>query len=446
MKWFHNRQATMIKQARATKPAEMNDRCSLRRQVRGCKPPRRSATSICHGNAGVAGTLQCRLRREGFGMHAVLLAATTAWMAIDNPAPPALAPADAWPSFRGGPSMSGASAAALPDRLVLKWSKQFKSDTFDAGAAIADGVVYLASMEGHVDALALADGTAKWHADLPPDGTLKPGCKGNPAVVGNLVVVATDLGQVHGLDRATGKVRWSKDVGTQINSAPAVVRDRVLIGADDGSVYCFAATTGDQQWQVRTGEKVYCSPVLVGGRLLTAGCDGVARLVELADGKVAKELEIGAPIAATPAVAGHHAYFGTMEGKFFCLDAETMKLDWTNEPKSDDRRDFFSSPALTPTLAVVGSRDKKLHAFDRATGELKWSFAAKGHIDSSPLVAAGRAYFGAEDRRCYAVDLATGAQAWQHVCGGKVAASPAAAAGRAVFADQQGNVYCFGAE
>jgi outer membrane protein assembly factor BamB len=361
-------------------------------------------------------------------------------------AAPALAPADAWPSFRGGPTMTGASAGTLPDRAVLKWTKRFSKDTFDAGPALAGGVAYFASMEGSVFALDLASGAEKWRVELPLDGTLKPGCKGNPLLVGDALVVASDLGLVRCLDRATGKTRWEKTLDSQINSAPSLVKDRVLVGSDDGSISCFDAKTGAKQWQVPTGEKVYCSPSLVGDNILTAGCDGVLRLVALADGKVAKEFDAQAPIAATPAVAGRHVYFGTMAGRFACLDAETLKLVWENPAPDQSKREFFSSPALSADLAVVGARDKRLHAFDRKTGAEKWTFAAKGHIDASPLVAGGRAYVGAEDRRFYAVDLADGKLAWQHVCGGKLAASPALAAGRLVFADQQGNVFCFGAE
>src|SRR5438045_3624861 len=45
---------------------------------------------------------------------------------------------------------------------------------------------------------------------------------GTPTVAGGVLVAGTNLGSVYALDAVTGKVRWSRDVGAQINGSAAI--------------------------------------------------------------------------------------------------------------------------------------------------------------------------------------------------------------------------------
>ena len=52
--------------------------------------------------------------------------------------------ADAWPQFRGNPSLTGVITSSVPDDPALLWTFD-TGDTVDSSAAIADGVVYVGS-------------------------------------------------------------------------------------------------------------------------------------------------------------------------------------------------------------------------------------------------------------------------------------------------------------
>ncbi len=68
---------------------------------------------------------------------------------------------DAWPMFRGSPSLSGISTVPLPSPLKLRWSYQAK-DSIESSAAIVDGVVYVGSADGFLHAVDLATGQLRW--------------------------------------------------------------------------------------------------------------------------------------------------------------------------------------------------------------------------------------------------------------------------------------------
>jgi outer membrane protein assembly factor BamB len=54
-----------------------------------------------------------------------------------------------------------------------------------------------------------------------------------------------------------------------------------------------------------------------------------------------------------------------------------------------------------------------VHAVDRKTGEIRWSFIAGGRVDSPPTYWQGRLYFGSQDGRVYCVRAADGALVWR---------------------------------
>ncbi|HHX42580.1 MAG TPA: PQQ-binding-like beta-propeller repeat protein [Chloroflexi bacterium] len=72
----------------------------------------------------------------------------------------------------------------------------------------------------------------------------------------------------------------------------------------------------------------------------------------------------------------------------------------------------YGVPAITEDLVLIPSYDHHLYAFDRATGDLVWSFAADEGIVGSVTVREGIVYFGASDYRVYAVDVASGEPVW----------------------------------
>jgi outer membrane protein assembly factor BamB len=136
---------------------------------------------------------------------------------------------------------------------------------------------------------------------------------------------------------------------------------------------------------------------------------------------------------------------GTTGNTMLAIDWQKAKIVWRYQ-NSERPAEFRSSAAVTPEAVFVGSRDKLVHAIDRATGQRLWEFAANGRVDSSPVVVGDRVFVGSADGRLYALDRKTGRELWRFDCGGSIVASPAVASGCLVIGTNAGDLYCFGAK
>lgn len=348
------------------------------------------------------------------------------------------APADRWSVFRGSLRMTGISASELPENPAQVWFVE-TTESIEATAAIAGGVVFVPSMSGSCFALKLENGDPVWKFSNPD----KDPAKSSPVVTENHVLYGDDIGKFRALNRATGKLVWEFDSEGEIICSPTVIKDKVIFGSYDETLYCLDEATGKALWRVKTQGPVHCSPSLAGDQVVVAGCDGFVRLLRLLDGKETSSIEIGGNIASTPAVDGNFLYFGTMSN-------EVIKVDWTSMTKvwrfeSPKRRfPFYSSPAIAGNFIVIGGRDKVFRALDQESGEERWALSTGGRIDSSPVVVGSVAYIGSSDGNVYGADIKSGEKRWEYPTGSAILASPAVAAGHMVIGAQDGTIYCFG--
>jgi outer membrane protein assembly factor BamB len=352
-------------------------------------------------------------------------------------------PKDAWPSSRGSPNMTGRAGSELPAKPELLWKVETK-EGIEAGAVIADGVAFIGTVKGTVRALNMSNGEQVWKYTNPTtEGDYRPGFAATGIVVGDLFIIGDEEGNVVALNRKDGNKVWAAKTEGPIHSAPSVHQDRVFVGSDDAKIYCFDLK-GNKLWAAATGERVFCSPAVVGNAIVTASCDGQARLLSIKDGSEKKALDLQDAVASTPALDGDRLYVGTMGDSILCLNTKEMTIAWKSQ--IPNARQFYASPALTESLVIVGSRDRRVVAVDRQNGELKWRFQARGKVDSSPVISGNVAYFGSDDGRVYGVNVADGKEVWKHQLTDKTSAAPAVASGRMVIADGEGVVFCFGAK
>ena len=175
----------------------------------------------------------------------------------------------------------------------------------------------------------------------------------------------------------TNAVLWSSNIGISVRSSPAVVNDRLYIGCSIDScptthkLYCLNTENGLEHWSYDLGTS---------------------------------------DIESSPAVYADRVYFGTMEGKVFCLNANTGGFIWEYNCPSQ----VFSSPAVVDDKVYVNSRD--IYCLDAigngdGTTDLLWQ-SDTPHGDSSPAVYEGKVYAGTNDKSFFCFDAETGDEEW----------------------------------
>jgi len=178
-------------------------------------------------------------RRRFLGRAALAAAGATlaARRASPAPAAPAIAGADAWPQFRGTPTLSGLSAATLPAQLSVAWQWE-AGDAIESSAAIVAGTVYVGTRAGELVALELASGKPVWRYKVTGDGV----GESSPCVAGGAVFVGDLAGQIHAVDAQSGKALWThktaQEVKEILDAVPSALRSRTGYGLDTCHLFC----------------------------------------------------------------------------------------------------------------------------------------------------------------------------------------------------------------
>src|SRR5262249_41692060 len=158
---------------------------------------------------------------------------------------------------------------------------------------------------------------------------------------------------------------------------------------------------------------------------------------DIENGQEIAAVDMESQTGASPAVIGERLYVGQFGNQVLGIDWKQPAILWRYE-NPDRQFPFYSSPAATPELVIVGSRDKLVHALDPQTGQAHWTFPTKGRVDSSPVIVGSRVFVGSNDGNVYALDVETGHESWRFATGAPVSASPAVAEHRLVIGNEDG--------
>ena len=261
--------------------------------------------------------------------------------------------------------------------------------------AVADGVVYVGSGgpglvgSGNPTLYAFAVGCATGGAICTPLWTAATGGgASSPTIAGGVVYIGSEDGKLYAFavgcasDGGTCTPLWTATTGGAIDSSPAVANGVVYVGSDDDKLYAFAVGCASDGGT--------CSPVW------TATTDGY--------------------VYSSPAVANGVVYVGSIGGKLYAFEVGcasgggTCNPLWTAFADNLSGHEIWSSPAVANGVVYIGSEDGRLYAFsaDCASGggtcSPLWTATTGGHV-SSPAIANGVAYVGSRDGKLYAFSL-----------------------------------------
>jgi outer membrane protein assembly factor BamB len=273
---------------------------------------------------------------------------------------------------------------------------------------VAGGVVYAVSSQSRLVALAAADGTPRWQADLTELGPVpRFGYSVSPLVDGEVVVL--DVGKrgegpgFAAFDRSSGEVRWTALTGPAGYSSPVVAeiggrRQYLLFRAAERALVGLA-TDGRELWRYQTPDAlsaivmpIFLPPDRV---FVSTSEDGFGgRMVEVKSSEGAFETEeIWAERLMrnhfnSSVVVGDHLY-GFDNGTLRCLDAATGRARWA-------RRGFGKGSLIAVGDRLIVLSDAGLVALVEASPvgyvEHGRRQAMSGRSWTAPSLAGGRLY------------------------------------------------------
>jgi hypothetical protein len=136
------------------------------------------------------------------------------------------------------------------------------------------------------------------------------------------------LGQVMKLDprRAGNPVVWatpSLDTGGGVWATPALHQDIVIVATNGGEVMGIDRASGALRWQKSLSGPTWQSPVVVDDVLIQGDCEGVLHAYDVSNTAVDPpeiwQVPLGGCIESTPAVWRGRIFVGSRSGRFFAL-------------------------------------------------------------------------------------------------------------------------------
>jgi outer membrane protein assembly factor BamB len=105
---------------------------------------------------------------------------------------------------------------------------------------VADGVVYVGNLAGHVYALDAGSGEMRWQGAFKAVAEIRAA----PALVGKTLVVADSEGNIYGLDAASGSEQWAEMAGSGVVADLLAAGGKVYVSAKSGDVLTVDPSNG----------------------------------------------------------------------------------------------------------------------------------------------------------------------------------------------------------
>ncbi len=295
------------------------------------------------------------------------------------------------------------------------WQQPISVQSVFGYPAIYGQIIYV-SVDNTLYGLKTSDGSKIWTAKLPQSDN------GNffstPLLVGGLIYILTDSGNLYALSARDGSVAWSVPIDPPLGaltshaSGPAVDGKAVYIGSLDHTFYAYDARSGAPLWKVPTRGKIISSPSVVNGVVYFGSGDNYVYALHADDGSVKWKYLTGDDVQSSPAVADGVVYVASNDGFLYTLDAETGKPYWRAPIGDYDPTSKLVSnggpvqcqPAVTgDAVCVVDTLNFVVRGYDRRDGQQRWDHKSTDIVQNAdPVADNGLILFGSGDQTLYA--------------------------------------------
>lgn len=263
-----------------------------------------------------------------------------------------------------------------------------------------------------------------------------------PSIEGNYMYFLDDSGVAHKMDVRTGKMVWTRQIGTLAAESPAVDARAGLVfmgtmsthghSAGDGRFLALSMKTGKVKWARGVAAGTESPPIVAGRSVYFGDAGGRLYAVNIHTGKVRWTYKASGAIKGGPALWHGNLYFGDYAGRAYAVRARTGHQVWAVSTSGTHfglgSGNFYATPTVAYGRVYMGNTDGRMYAFGALKGSLAWATSTGAYIYSSAAVADPKGvgptvYAGSYDGDFYAFDARSGAVRWRHPAGGRISGS-----------------------
>jgi outer membrane protein assembly factor BamB len=263
-----------------------------------------------------------------------------------------------------------------------------------------------------------------------------------PSIDRNRMFFLDDNGTARALDVRTGKVLWTRQVGTLAAATPAVdVKDGLVLmpslsdtghSPGDGRFVALSLKTGKVKWSHALASGSESSPIIHDGSVYFGDNGGTLYGMNARTGKTKWTFHASGPIKGGPALWHGTLYFGDYGGQAYGVRASNGHQAWATSTSGAHfglgSGNFYATAAVAYGRVYLGNTDGRVYSFGARNGALAWATSTGAFVYAAAAVADPKGvgptvYVGSYDGNFYAFNAQSGAIRWKHPGGGRISGS-----------------------
>jgi outer membrane protein assembly factor BamB len=179
------------------------------------------------------------------------------------------------------------------------------------------------------------------------------------------------------LDRASGRLQWSREVGGAPSTGPALSTEYAYVALATGRVEGYKLDDPKKQpWYYQSKGRTYLRPTTTGRVVSWPTSEGYLYVSRADDPGILFRLQTNDDIVTSPAEQDPYIYIASRDGYLYCMHELTGREHWrfaTGYPVT-------SSPAIVGDHAYVASIEPTLHCVNSESGARLWSVSGASHF------------------------------------------------------------------
>jgi outer membrane protein assembly factor BamB len=244
-----------------------------------------------------------------------------------------------------------------------------------------------------------------------------------PTVDNGVVYVASHDGKVEALSSDTGKLIWKVKTKLPLSAGPAMAEGVVVVGSSNGILVVLDAVTGQEKWRTPVSGEVLAKPLIAQGLIVVRTVNNRLQALNISDSKVRWTVEEAVPKltlrgTATPVLSDNLVITGFDDGKVVAADLQTGDTLWSvivDTPVGHTELEKLAdvdaaAVAMGHDVYVVGYHGR-VAMLDQSNGQIWWAQDASSYrgltLDQTAL------YVSGADGSVIAIKRSNGAQLWE---------------------------------
>ncbi|MBN4055533.1 outer membrane protein assembly factor BamB [bacterium AH-315-K03] len=235
-----------------------------------------------------------------------------------------------------------------------------------------------------------------------------------PVIDDGIIYVASADGDVEAITLDTGKTVWDIELDRSIIGGIGLGNDVLMAGTASGHVVLLKRENGEQLWEADVQGEVLAPPQTNGKLIFVQTYNGQMLALDINDGSRVWSYRNTVPIlslrgTSTPLLMRDSVYGGFANGRVISFDAETGAISWNTKiavakGNSEIERiiDVDGAMLLVNNIMYVASYQGNVAAIDIISGRRLWSKESSSYVGLSQGF--GNLYVSGEDGSVTAFD------------------------------------------